>query len=143
MYTSTTIWLGAKNHANSLYGEGMVYYRLNGQVGPESWCGNWGNARQILYKKFSGILVLAAMLNSCAPPRLGGPKRIEADGVTYVACQGVLWAPNNSLGPRDSEPPNFEVRFRDAQGVDHDLKRVRILHVTDLPLNTPECLNQR
>ena len=120
-----------------------MYYRLNGLVLPESRRGQQGNARQILCKRFSEMLVLAAMLSSCAPPRVGGPKRIEADGVTYVACRGVLWAPNNSLGLKDNEPPNFEVRFRDAQGVDHDLKRVRMLHVTNLPMYTPECLNQR
>ena len=75
--------------------------------------------------------------------RAGGPKRIEADGVTYVACQGALWLSHKSEVPNDNEPETFFVRFRDAQGVERELKRVRALRVTDLPLDAPECANSR
>jgi uncharacterized damage-inducible protein DinB len=36
MYTRTTIWTFAMNHANEHYGQCVVYYRLNGLVPPET-----------------------------------------------------------------------------------------------------------
>jgi hypothetical protein len=89
------------------------------------------------------VMMVAVLLSSRGTQRAGSPKRIEADGVTYVACEGALWLSHKSEAPNDNEPETFYVRFRDAQGVDHELKRVRALRVTDLPVDTPECANSR
>ena len=84
------------------------------------------------------LLCAVVLLNSCKAPR-AGPKLIEADGVVYTACQGAIWIPKEKGTPGDNEPVNYEVRFRDAQGVDHELTHVRTLRITDLPADTPTC----
>jgi len=90
------------------------------------------------------ILLIGVMLLSLrGTRRADAPKRIEADGVTYVACQGVLRLPNNQEIGRDNQPQSYEVVFQDARGVNHELHRVRMLRITDLPTNTPECVNSR
>ncbi len=88
------------------------------------------------------VMMLAVLLSSRGTQRAGGPKRIEADGTTYVACQGVLWLPNERWAVGDTEAWGYAVRYRDPRGVDHELHRVRLLHITDLPNDTPECANQ-
>ena len=47
--------------------------------------------------------------------------------------------PKEKSTPGDNEPVSYEVRFRDAKGLDHDLKGIRALRVTDLPKDTPTC----
>jgi hypothetical protein len=81
-----------------------------------------------------------AQAASCGPPRVG-PKRIEADGVSYIACDGVLWLQNDKI-QIDNEPPTYHVLYRDAQGNQHELKMVRMLKITALPSDTPDCLNR-
>jgi hypothetical protein len=89
---------------------------------------------------FVAVLVIGVtLLSSRGTRRAGNPKRIEADGVTYVACQGALWLPNNQQPERDNQPQSYEVVFRDAQGVNHELHLVRMLRISDLPSDTPEC----
>jgi hypothetical protein len=88
------------------------------------------------------VMVLVVLLSSHGTRRPGGPKRVEADGATYVACQGVLWLPNERWAVGDTEAWGYAVRYRDARGIDHELHRVRLLHITDLPNDTPECANQ-
>ena len=87
------------------------------------------------------LLLIAAALSaiqiaSCRARR-NGPKLIEADGVTYIACGGALWVEDEN--PREIDPRTFEVLFQDVQGINHELKRVRTLKITDLPDHTPEC----
>ena len=89
------------------------------------------------------MLVAVTLLRLHGTRRAGVPKRIEADGVTYVACQGALWLPNNQQPERDNQPQSYKVRFRDARGVDHELHIVRMLRISDLPVDTPECANSR
>jgi hypothetical protein len=89
------------------------------------------------------VIVIAVLLSSHGTRRPGGAKRVEADGVTYIACGGVIWVPNNLQTPKDNEPQSFNVKFRDEQGADRQLHRVRMLRITDLPLDTPECMNSR
>jgi hypothetical protein len=89
------------------------------------------------------LLIGATLLRLRGTHRSGAPKRVEADGITYVACQGVLWLPNNQEPERGNQPQTYEVRFRDARGVDRVLHMVKMLRITDMPSNTPECLNPR
>ncbi len=74
-------------------------------------------------------------------PRLV-PKLIEADGVTYAACGGALWVEQEDGNPRDIDSRSWAVLFKDAEGTTHPLKRVRMLKVSDLPSNAPECINR-
>lgn len=87
------------------------------------------------------VFCLATTLSSCGRSQVG-PKKIEADGVTYIACGGALWLENDKI-QRDNEPPTFQVLYKDAQGNNHELKMVRMLKVTDLPDDTPACSNVR
>jgi len=89
------------------------------------------------------VLIGLTLLSSRGVRHAGSPKRIEADGITYVACQGALWLPKNQQPERDNQPQSYEVRFRDARGVDHELHGVRMLRITDLPSDTPQCVNSR
>jgi hypothetical protein len=88
------------------------------------------------------LLLLAAFtsleLNSCARPRVG-PKLIQADGASYVACNGVLWLEDVKI-PK-GYPSTYNVLYRDVQGVNHQLRDVRALRITDLPADTPACQN--
>jgi hypothetical protein len=87
------------------------------------------------------LLIGATLLRLRGTHRFSAPKRIEADGITYVACLGVLWLPNNQQSERSNQPQTYEVRFRDARGVDHELHMVRMLRISNLPIDTPECTN--
>lgn len=102
----------------------------------------WGNNMRKVELALIGVIV-ATLICSCGTSRAGGPKRVEADGVTYIGCQGALWLPNHLESPKDNEPQSYYVRFRDAHGVDHELHRVRMLRISDLPSDTPECVNSR
>jgi len=84
------------------------------------------------------IPLLAGMLLCGCRASRTGPKLIEADGVTYTACEGVLWVANEDI-PQDPGTRSWSVVFKDAQGVTHNLPRVRMLTVTDLPSDTPAC----
>jgi len=79
----------------------------------------------------------AVEICSCHAPR-PGPKLIEADGVTYTACGGALWLRNDG-NLKDPSTMNYDVQFQDAQGLNHHLKMVRMLKVTELPDDTPLC----
>jgi hypothetical protein len=89
------------------------------------------------------VVIAVTLLTPHKVQRAGVPKRVEADGITYLACQGVLWLPNERWVVGDTEAQGYEVRFRDAHGVDHELHRVRMLRISDLPSDTPECVNSR
>jgi hypothetical protein len=49
-----------------------------------------------------------------------------------------MWI-QNEKGPFDNEPSSYHVLFIDAEGTKHELKRVRMLKVSDLPGDTPAC----
>jgi hypothetical protein len=91
-----------------------------------------GRARLLSIAAICGVTLLV----SCNAPH-AGPKLIEADGVTYAACGGALWVQNEN--PRNVEPITFDVLFQDAQGINHELKGVRMLKVTDLESDSPSC----
>lgn len=78
-------------------------------------------------------------LSSCYATR-PGPKLVEADGAAYTACGGALWF-EDMKEPKDNEPRTYEVIYKDAHGIKHQLTKVRSLKVTDLPDNTPACSN--
>jgi hypothetical protein len=67
-----------------------------------------------------------------------GPKLIEADGVSYAACGGVISVLDDS-NQRDPETWSYDVRFTDARGVNHELKKVRNLRITSLPPQSAAC----
>ena len=92
--------------------------------------------REEIRLSFIGTIFFAALIGSCRAPH-AGPKLVEADGVTYAACGGALWVQNEN--PRNIEPVTFEVLFQDARGINHELKGVRTLKVTDLESNSPAC----
>lgn len=89
-----------------------------------------------------GELVLVAfysalLLASCSRHQ-PGPKLIEADGSTYMACGGATWLLDDG-NPKDSNTWSYDVIYRDAGGKNHELKRVRMLRVTDLAADSPQC----
>src|ERR1700689_2715802 len=86
---------------------------------------------------FAATAFLAASFCSCNAPR-AGPKLIEADGVSYTTCSGVL-ALRNEGDYRNPDAASYEVVFTDADGKRHDLKRVRMLYTKELPSDTPAC----
>jgi hypothetical protein len=81
--------------------------------------------------------MFAAMLASCSPGDIG-PKLIEADGVSYTACGGVISVLDDS-NQRDPETWSYDVRFTDAGRVNHELRRVGKLRITSLPPQSAGC----
>src|ERR1700730_11905567 len=89
---------------------------------------------RVAWVVFLSVLLLAGTLFSPhRVQRAGVPKRSEADGVTYIACQGVLWLPNQRWVVGDTEAQRYQVRFRDRRGVDRERYRVKMLRISDLP----------
>lgn len=81
--------------------------------------------------------IVAAVLASCRARDMG-PRLIEADGVNYTACGGVISMLDDG-NQRDSETWSYDVRFTDARGVNHELKSVRNLRITSLPPHSAAC----
>jgi hypothetical protein len=73
---------------------------------------------------FSFSLLLAGCRRTDA-----GPKVIQADGHTYIACGGVLNVHSSQEGPYDENPGTSEIWYEDPQGVRHHLTKVRSLTV--------------
>jgi hypothetical protein len=67
---------------------------------------------------------------------------IEADGNTYFACGGALLLMNEG-NPKDLDARSYQVIFKDAEGRSHELNRVRIVKMTDLPVGAPPCTQSR
>jgi hypothetical protein len=84
---------------------------------------------------FCAVTALEACTSSAT-----GPKRIEADGDTYIACGGAVWVPSAKDTPADNTPTTYDVLFTDLQGTKHELKHARGLRVTNLQANAPECI---
>jgi hypothetical protein len=70
-----------------------------------------------------------------------GPKVIQADGHTYIACGGVLTVHSPREGPYDNNPGTSEVLYQDPQGVRHHLIKVRSLTVTPFAGDPRICAN--
>ena len=88
----------------------------------------------------SAIVVLAIFIAVRSnQPIKTGPKLIEADGVKYFACGGALWLLNEG-NPKDPGERSYYVAFKDANGVMHELKRVRMLKVTELTNDVSACI---
>lgn len=81
----------------------------------------------------------AAWLSSCAAPP-AGPKLVEADGARYTSCSGATWLRDDG-NSKDPATMTYEVLFKDPQGVNRDLKMVRVLRITNLPEDTSVCKN--
>jgi hypothetical protein len=93
-------------------------------------------------RDFFAITILAVVPLCACGSSNNGPKLIQADGVTYTACGGALWVPNETP-PTAVDSKSYEVLFQDADGTKHHLQRVRVLRITDLPSDTPACRNSR
>jgi len=72
--------------------------------------------------------VLAFFLSGCDNVQVA-PKVIEADGETFVACSGLVWADKTS-GTFSSETV-FKVSFTDPGKMNHTIWGVRKLSVRD------------
>ena len=83
-----------------------------------------------------GLLLWAALRSS-----KNGPKSIEADGLNYIACSGVSWFADATT--RDPDNTSYDVVFRDTEGRTRELKRVRMLRITDLPKDEPPCMARK
>jgi hypothetical protein len=59
------------------------------------------------------VFCAALLLNSCGASRTG-PKVIDADGVRYTACGGVVWERKDG-NSKDPATMTYEVLFQDAQ----------------------------
>jgi hypothetical protein len=84
------------------------------------------------------LTVLAGMCLIACGSGTKGSAIVDADGVRYIACGGVV-----SLSGRgnvyDPNTRNYEVLFTDPQGKQHDLRMVRMLTITPLPKNSLAC----
>ena|ERR1700722_2237280 len=85
---------------------------------------------------FSFSLLLAGCRRTDA-----GPKVIQADGHTYIACGGVLTVHSPREGPYDNNPGTSEVLYQDPQGVRHRLIKTRSLTVTPFAGDPRICAN--
>ena len=72
------------------------------------------------------IIALMAVLG-CSDTK-NAPKGIDADGTVYIACRGFVTISGNMQ-------QGYEVRFTDANGLDHDVRGIHKLEVQDLPNN--------
>lgn len=82
-------------------------------------------------------MLLAAVLHSDNR----GPKSIEADGVNYIACSVLSWFADGTF--KDPDNTSYDVFFKDTEGRTRELKRVRVLRITDLPNDKSFCTASR
>jgi hypothetical protein len=71
------------------------------------------------------VLVSLAPIYACSDTK-HAPQGIDADGTIYVACSGFVTVSGNMQ-------EGYEVRFTDASGLNHDVRGIHRLEVTDLP----------
>ena len=77
-----------------------------------------------------GAIGLALCISGCDNARMS-PQIIEADGQTYLACSGVVWA--SGTGGIFSENTAFKVTFTDAGDLKHTIWGVRKLSIDEPP----------
>jgi hypothetical protein len=74
------------------------------------------------------LLVTLATICGCSDTK-NAPKGIDADGTIYIACKGFVNISGNMQ-------QGYEIRFTDASGLDHDLRGIHKLEISDLPNRT-------
>jgi hypothetical protein len=79
-------------------------------------------------REFANIVLLSVVIAvTCACNDMkDAPKGIDADGTIYIACKGYVAISGNMQ-------QGYEVRFTDASGLDHDVRGILKLEVSDLP----------
>jgi hypothetical protein len=75
------------------------------------------------------LAIMVCMLSSfaCRTPSgiSSAPKIIEADGVEYIACSGLITVYQPSRDVADSSQQTYEITFTDEFGESIDLKQVK------------------
>jgi hypothetical protein len=77
------------------------------------------------------VILSCAVLAGCDDIQQS-PKLIEADGQTYLACQGFVWVSREG-GGLFGGGGTFKVTFTDAAGLSHTLRGLKQVNVSDLP----------
>jgi hypothetical protein len=82
--------------------------------------------------RYYGLLtgLLSCLVAACDSIKTS-PQMIIADGETYFGCQNFVWSSNESGWLAGT--PTFKLSFTDAAGLDHVIKGIRKLSVSDLP----------
>src|ERR1700742_815320 len=83
--------------------------------------------RLLLFSIIAGCLVLASCNCDVLPEN--APKLIEADGQTYVACEGFIWVSTQSS---DLSGASYSVKFTQKDNISRDLRGVKKLDISDL-----------
>lgn len=77
-------------------------------------------------KRFLTFATLVTLATICAcSDTKNAPKGIDADGTIYIACKGFVTVSGNMQ-------EGYEVRFTDASGLDHDVRGIHKLEISDL-----------
>jgi hypothetical protein len=61
------------------------------------------------------------------------PKTIQADGSTYLACEGVITLYSPSRGIVDSSSKSYELLFTDDYGQQKDIKSITSYSIEEAP----------
>jgi hypothetical protein len=89
----------------------------------------------MLCNRTLSILALSCVVTACDGIDQS-PKLIVADGTTHIACQGLVWSGTESGGLLGGST-SLKVSFTDAEGLDHTIRGIKSLSVSDLPKSVP------
>ena len=63
------------------------------------------------------------------------PKLIQANGITYLACEGWITVYSPSREVASSSPKSYEITFYDSSGAFQDVKGLGFYAIVDAPSN--------
>lgn len=72
-----------------------------------------------------GLALTLTAISACNDVK-EAPKGIDADGTIYIACRGYVTVSGNMQ-------EGYEVHFTDDSGLDHDVRGIHKLEISDLP----------
>jgi hypothetical protein len=81
---------------------------------------------------FFGILLIVTFACSACDYYRSSPQVIKADGEIFVACGSGIWTSSEGGGLLGGDT-TFKISFTDPDGIDHLLRGVKKVSMTDIP----------
>jgi hypothetical protein len=91
---------------------------------------------KLLLTTFVIVVPLAIVGYQYMPAHLhAAPKIIQANGISYLACEGWITVYSPSREVASSSPKSYEITFYDGSGKYQDLKALGFYAIVDAPSN--------
>lgn len=78
------------------------------------------------------VVLVSLGFMACSSRFRSSPQIIVADGESYIACHDLIW-----MSDEGGSETTFKVTFTDAEGLEHLLKGIKKLSMSDMPKLIP------